>query len=579
MNWPVFWDMIQPGFMYIVGVAMPFAFAARRARGQTRPQMFKHVWKRSLSLLLIGMAIVCVHKDTLLIDLTTVLQQIAIAYFFAFFVLERGLKVQALVTLGILLVHWACFQFWPGVGPDGPWAKNANFAAASDVPQPSDANPADVGSAPLPGASDDFSRADHVHRGVASLAKSGGAAKYGDITLSEGDNVTITVTDNDFEIAADAGVTSFDSSDPESNGPYTGAIKLYYGQSNEDDPIVIYDISGQAGYPATGAFEVLFASSYFPKAEIVGEGGARPLNEIFTNLKFDRGLGIGLEWADVLDDDDPTVKIRLATFDANETWSMGSGLGFGNRITGSDDPVNPADLANKHYVDTQISNIDVKEKLEGQLGGSGDGILVFDDDTDTISVDGAGGSGNLLQGTSGGAWTELEHPGQAGKVIQTTASGWEFIDTPSGGNGLPAGTAGDLLRNDGTGWQSWGPGNNLGALIYCDTNDEWDRLDPPASDGGLLAFGTEAGLHWQQGTSAGDILFWDGDNWVLLSAPGDDGEYLLRCTVSGGSPTFDWVEAKNEFGHFLPEAPGEYDQWLRYYYEDGTGYPMWDSLP
>jgi len=128
----VIWDLIQPSFIFIVGVAMPFAFAARRARGQTRPQMFKHVWKRSLSLLLIGMAIVCVHKDTLLIDLTTVLQQIAIAYFFAFFVLERGLKVQALVTLGILLVHWACFQFWPGVGPDGPWAKNANFAAALD---------------------------------------------------------------------------------------------------------------------------------------------------------------------------------------------------------------------------------------------------------------------------------------------------------------------------------------------------------------------------------------------------------------------------------------------------------------
>ena len=126
------WDLIQPSFIFIVGVAMPFAFAVRRARGQTHQEMLKHVFMRSLTLLLIGIAIVCVHKDKLLIDLTTVLQQIAIAYFFAFFVLGRGLKVQLSVALGILVVHWALFQFWPGVGPAGPWAKNANFGSALD---------------------------------------------------------------------------------------------------------------------------------------------------------------------------------------------------------------------------------------------------------------------------------------------------------------------------------------------------------------------------------------------------------------------------------------------------------------
>ena len=32
----VFWDLIQPAFMFMVGVAMPFALAARKARGATR---------------------------------------------------------------------------------------------------------------------------------------------------------------------------------------------------------------------------------------------------------------------------------------------------------------------------------------------------------------------------------------------------------------------------------------------------------------------------------------------------------------------------------------------------------------
>ncbi len=126
----VVWDLIQPSFIFIVGAAMPFAFAARSARGQSRSQQFVHVLKRSLHLLLIGCVIVAIHKNTILIDLTTVLQQIAIAYFFAFFVLGRGTKVQVAAALGILLVHTLCFVLWPGVGPGGPWAKNANFASA-----------------------------------------------------------------------------------------------------------------------------------------------------------------------------------------------------------------------------------------------------------------------------------------------------------------------------------------------------------------------------------------------------------------------------------------------------------------
>ena len=31
----VFWDLIQPAFMFMVGVAMPFALAARTAHGAT----------------------------------------------------------------------------------------------------------------------------------------------------------------------------------------------------------------------------------------------------------------------------------------------------------------------------------------------------------------------------------------------------------------------------------------------------------------------------------------------------------------------------------------------------------------
>src|SRR4051794_18830565 len=37
-----FWDLIQPSFMFIVGVAMPFAFVQRQERGETWPEQFGH---------------------------------------------------------------------------------------------------------------------------------------------------------------------------------------------------------------------------------------------------------------------------------------------------------------------------------------------------------------------------------------------------------------------------------------------------------------------------------------------------------------------------------------------------------
>src|SRR5262245_55781420 len=38
-EWIVFWDLIQPAFMFMVGVAMPFALARRREQGATEHQL------------------------------------------------------------------------------------------------------------------------------------------------------------------------------------------------------------------------------------------------------------------------------------------------------------------------------------------------------------------------------------------------------------------------------------------------------------------------------------------------------------------------------------------------------------
>src|SRR4030042_6334900 len=54
-----FWDLIQPFFMFIVGVAMPFSFAKRWERGESWNHTLLHVLRRAATLLLLGVILHC----------------------------------------------------------------------------------------------------------------------------------------------------------------------------------------------------------------------------------------------------------------------------------------------------------------------------------------------------------------------------------------------------------------------------------------------------------------------------------------------------------------------------------------
>jgi predicted acyltransferase len=49
-----FWDLIQPSFMFMVGVALPFSLASRRAKGQSFARMLSHALYRSVALIALG---------------------------------------------------------------------------------------------------------------------------------------------------------------------------------------------------------------------------------------------------------------------------------------------------------------------------------------------------------------------------------------------------------------------------------------------------------------------------------------------------------------------------------------------
>jgi len=80
-----FWDLIQPFFMFIVGVAMPFSLSRRWQRGDSWQKTFRHVLTRCLYLLLIGWAISSSATNS---NFNNVMAQLSVTYLIAFLIMR-----------------------------------------------------------------------------------------------------------------------------------------------------------------------------------------------------------------------------------------------------------------------------------------------------------------------------------------------------------------------------------------------------------------------------------------------------------------------------------------------------------
>ena len=130
----VYWDLIQPSFMFMVGVAMPFAVARRAELGDSLGKQFRHVLIRAFNLILIGVLLDNFGAEKWSIGFMRVLQQIAIGYVFAFFVVGKSFRTQGIVAAAILIGYNLLWMFNPWNGPGGPWAKgNVNIGSAFDL--------------------------------------------------------------------------------------------------------------------------------------------------------------------------------------------------------------------------------------------------------------------------------------------------------------------------------------------------------------------------------------------------------------------------------------------------------------
>ncbi len=124
-----FWDLIQPFFMFIVGVAIPFAVANRLKKGYTQKTIFNHALKRSFLLLFFGWALYFVDSGHLVFRFQNVLAQLSVTYLVAFLIRNKSFRFQIIFTFVILILIDLAYRFFPVDGFNHPWVNFENLGA------------------------------------------------------------------------------------------------------------------------------------------------------------------------------------------------------------------------------------------------------------------------------------------------------------------------------------------------------------------------------------------------------------------------------------------------------------------
>ncbi len=128
-----FWDLIQPFFMFIVGVAIPFAVANRIKKGESDRTITYHAYKRAFLLFLLGWTLYWIGPGKIVFRLQDVLTQLSVTYLVAFLIRNKSFWFQMTLSLAILLIMDLAYRFFPVDGFNQPWVAYQNLGAWANI--------------------------------------------------------------------------------------------------------------------------------------------------------------------------------------------------------------------------------------------------------------------------------------------------------------------------------------------------------------------------------------------------------------------------------------------------------------
>ena len=128
-----FWDLVQPYFMFIVGVAMWFSVKKRKERGDPQRKITLHILQRCLLLLVFGVGLHIASSGKLVWELWNVLAQLSVTILIAYAIMRLPGRTQLLISIGLLLLSEALYRFTNIPGYDQPFVKDHNFGSFMDM--------------------------------------------------------------------------------------------------------------------------------------------------------------------------------------------------------------------------------------------------------------------------------------------------------------------------------------------------------------------------------------------------------------------------------------------------------------
>lgn len=116
-------DLIQPSFSFLVGVSMALAHARGTFDAQPRWRRARQVFRRALTLVLLGVFLRSLGAAHTRWVFTDTLSQLGLGYGFLYLLSRRSARAQWAALAAILVGYWLLFALYPLPSADFDWAR------------------------------------------------------------------------------------------------------------------------------------------------------------------------------------------------------------------------------------------------------------------------------------------------------------------------------------------------------------------------------------------------------------------------------------------------------------------------
>jgi predicted acyltransferase len=128
-----FWDLIQPYFTFIIGVAMAFSLKKRRELGESWTHTFMHILYRCTVLFILGVVLQSGYRNELVWELWNILTQLSVSILIAFLIFRSSYATQIFISISLLFITELLYRYFSIDGFDHPFVRGHNFGSYVDL--------------------------------------------------------------------------------------------------------------------------------------------------------------------------------------------------------------------------------------------------------------------------------------------------------------------------------------------------------------------------------------------------------------------------------------------------------------